>query len=86
LPALQQASLLVKSTLISFGGFHSNHIHALAAAGKRFDFHTVGLIRGYKEQPISATLLDAQALGMQLFFLRGEEYKMRNEQAPSGIK
>jgi 1-aminocyclopropane-1-carboxylate deaminase len=31
--------------VISLGGAHSNHLHALAAAGKRFGFPTVGLLR-----------------------------------------
>ena len=79
LPVLQSAYEQGKTTLISFGGFHSNHIHALAAAGKRFGFTTVGIIRGYESQPLSPTLLDAQRFGMQLFFVGRQEYKLRND-------
>ena len=32
--------------LLTFGGAFSNHIYATAAAGKLFDFQTVGIIRG----------------------------------------
>ncbi|CAI3798115.1 hypothetical protein GLGCALEP_01893 [Pseudomonas sp. MM221] len=43
---LQQASAHKAPGLISLGGNHSNHLHALAAAGKRFGFATAGLLRG----------------------------------------
>jgi 1-aminocyclopropane-1-carboxylate deaminase len=36
--------------VISLGGAHSNHLHALAAAGKRLGFETVGLLRGHPQQ------------------------------------
>ncbi|NRB40560.1 MAG: pyridoxal-phosphate dependent enzyme [Pseudomonadales bacterium] len=81
LPALLAAKEQGKATLISFGGFHSNHIHALAAAGRRFGFKTVGIIRGYLDQPLSPTLIDVQSFGMQLHFVGRQEYKLRNEQA-----
>ena len=50
--------------VISLGGAHSNHLHALAAAGKRFAFNTVGLLRGHPQQ--TPTISDLQAFGMQL--------------------
>ena len=33
-------------TLLTFGGAYSNHIAAVAAAGRLFGFKTIGLIRG----------------------------------------
>ena len=33
-------------TLLTFGGAYSNHIHAVAGAGKAYGFNTVGIIRG----------------------------------------
>src|SRR5579875_2005310 len=33
-------------TLLTFGGAYSNHIRATAAAGARFGFATIGVIRG----------------------------------------
>ncbi|RMS42571.1 1-aminocyclopropane-1-carboxylate deaminase, partial [Pseudomonas coronafaciens pv. garcae] len=40
---LTQAAKVGVQGVISLGGAHSNHLHALAAAGKRFGFPTVGL-------------------------------------------
>jgi 1-aminocyclopropane-1-carboxylate deaminase/D-cysteine desulfhydrase-like pyridoxal-dependent ACC family enzyme len=53
--------------LISLGGNHSNHLHALAAAGKRFGFATAGLLRGHEQD--TPTVRDLRALGMQLHWL-----------------
>ena len=77
LPSLLAAQQQQKNTLISFGGLHSNHLHALAAAGQRFGFSTVGIVRGYEAQDLSPTLLDAKQFGMQLIFVGHEEYKRR---------
>ncbi|AHG41978.1 1-aminocyclopropane-1-carboxylate deaminase [Pseudomonas syringae CC1557] len=62
--------------LISLGGAHSNHLHALAAAGKRFGFPTVGLLRGHAQQ--TPTVLDLQAFGMQLHWLGYGGYRARH--------
>jgi 1-aminocyclopropane-1-carboxylate deaminase len=62
--------------LISLGGAHSNHLHALAAAGKRFGFPTVGLLRGHAQQ--TPTVLDLQAFGMQLHWLGYAGYRQRH--------
>ena len=63
--------------LISLGGAHSNHLHALAAAGKRFGFATVGLLRGHPQQ--TATTLDLERYGMQLHWLGFAGYRARHE-------
>ncbi|KPW95071.1 MULTISPECIES: 1-aminocyclopropane-1-carboxylate deaminase/D-cysteine desulfhydrase [Pseudomonas syringae group] len=62
--------------LISLGGAHSNHLHALAAAGRRFGFPTVGLLRGHAQQ--TPTVLDLQAFGMQLHWLGYAGYRARH--------
>ncbi|QQQ52199.1 pyridoxal-phosphate dependent enzyme [Pseudomonas syringae] len=62
--------------LISLGGAHSNHLHALAAAGKRFGFPTVGLLRGHAQQ--TPTVLDLQAFGMHLHWLGYAGYRERH--------
>ncbi|MCX4024950.1 1-aminocyclopropane-1-carboxylate deaminase/D-cysteine desulfhydrase [Endozoicomonas sp. SM1973] len=74
--ALQQGC----QSLASFGGAHSNHIHALAAAGKLLNIETVGFIRGYASQPLTPTLLDASEWGMQLHYLNRLDYQRRDEQ------
>lgn len=63
--------------LISLGGPHSNHLHALAAAGKRFGFPTVGLLRG--EEKETPTVEDLRAFGMQLHWLGYGGYRARHE-------
>jgi 1-aminocyclopropane-1-carboxylate deaminase len=63
--------------VISLGGAHSNHLHALAAAGKRFGFATVGLLRGHAVQ--TPTTADLQSFGMQLHWLGYGGYRARHE-------
>lgn len=63
--------------VISLGGAHSNHLHALAAAGKRFGFATVGLLRGHAVE--TPTVLDLQAFGMELHWLGYAGYRARHE-------
>lgn len=63
--------------LISLGGAHSNHLHAMAAAGKRFGFPTVGLLRGHAQQ--TPTVQDLQAFGMQLHWLGYGGYRERHQ-------
>lgn len=63
--------------IISLGGAHSNHLHALAAAGKRFGFSTVGLLRGHPQE--TPTVKDLQAFGMQLHWLGYGGYRARHE-------
>lgn len=74
---LQQASASNASGLISLGGNHSNHLHALAAAGKRFGFATAGLLRGHAQD--TPTVRDLQALGMELHWLGYGGYRARNQ-------
>lgn len=62
-------------TIVSFGGAHSNHLYALAAAGHRFGFNTVGVIRGERPAQLTATLRDANAWGMQLHFVSRSMYR-----------
>ena len=63
--------------VISLGGAHSNHLYALAAAGKRFGFATVGLVRGHAVE--TPTVLDLQAFGMELHWLGYAGYRARHD-------
>lgn len=65
--------------LLSVGGAHSNHLHALAAAGQKFGFATVGLIRGNPMQ--TPTVADLQNFGMILHWLSYGEFRRRYEDA-----
>jgi 1-aminocyclopropane-1-carboxylate deaminase len=73
---LQQAAERAAEGLVSLGGAHSNHLHALAAAGQRFAFPTIGLLRG--EPCITPTVTDLQAFGMQLHWLGYAGYRARH--------
>ena len=66
-------------TIVTCGGAWSNHIHATAAAGARFGFRTVGIIRGERPPVLSATLQDAERFGMQLRFVTRAQYRRRHE-------
>lgn len=81
---LAQAQEEKKTTLLTFGGAFSNHILAVAAAGKQYGFETIGVIRGEEladkvvENP---TLLRAKELGMVFEFVSREAYRGKNEAA-----
>lgn len=61
--------------MVSFGGAFSNHIAALAAAGKKFGFKTTGIIRGEELSASNPTLKKAQAEGMELKFVERTAYR-----------
>ncbi|MRT16389.1 1-aminocyclopropane-1-carboxylate deaminase/D-cysteine desulfhydrase [Vitellibacter sp. q18] len=70
------------TTLLTFGGAYSNHIAAVAAAGKELNFKTIGIIRGEElEAQITEnpTLSFAKNCGMQLHFISRELYKNKEE-------
>ena len=56
----------------------------MAAAGKLFNFKTIGIIRGEKHTPLNPTLSFATANGMKLFYLDRKSY--RNKNSPGLIK
>ncbi|MXR28518.1 1-aminocyclopropane-1-carboxylate deaminase/D-cysteine desulfhydrase [Pseudomonas sp. PICF6] len=62
--------------IMSLGGVYSNHLHALAAAGKRFGFPTVGLLRGHPQE--TPTVLDLKAFDMDLHWLGYGGYRGRH--------
>ena len=76
---LQAARARGAHTLVSFGGVWSNHLHALASAGKRFGLQTVGVLRGRLPVDLNPCLQDLQRLGMRLIPLSREDYRRRND-------
>ncbi|WP_375741639.1 1-aminocyclopropane-1-carboxylate deaminase/D-cysteine desulfhydrase [Pseudomonas boanensis] len=76
-PHLERACQEGADGVVSLGGAHSNHLHALAAAGKRFGFPTVGLLRG--EPQDTETVQELQAFGMQLHWLGYGAYRSRHQ-------
>ena len=79
---LLQAKEENQETLLTFGGAYSNHIAAVAFAGKENGFKTIGIIRGDELRDKIATnptLQFAQDCGMQFEFISREEYRLKNE-------
>ena len=76
---ITQAKDQNKFTLLTFGGAYSNHIHAVAAAGKISDFGTIGLIRGENNQSYNKTLSFAEEQGMQLEFISRTDYRRKTD-------
>ncbi len=66
------------NTILSFGGAYSNHLHALAYAGKQLNINTIGVIRGEAPSPLNPCLQDMQDWGMQLRFIKRIEYKHKH--------
>ena len=78
---LQAAKAQGNDTLLTFGGAYSNHILALACAGKENGFKTVGIIRGEElasKWSSNPTLVEASAYGMKLDFVNRKDYQFRN--------
>jgi len=66
-------------TLLTFGGAYSNHIAAVATAGRLHGFRTIGLIRGEAAASLNPTLRQAAADGMALHYLDRSSYRRRAE-------
>lgn len=79
---LAQAKKEGKKTILTFGGAFSNHILAVAAAGKEYGFITIGVIRGEElkdkidENP---TLMKAREFGMAFEFVSRETYRDKDK-------
>jgi 1-aminocyclopropane-1-carboxylate deaminase len=78
---LLKARELGENTLLTFGGAYSNHIYAVAGAGKAFGFKTIGIIRGEVHEPLNHTLAFAQSQGMDLVYMDRETYRNKKSTA-----
>lgn len=66
-------------TLLTFGGAYSNHLYAVAAAGKAFGFQTIGLVRGEERLPLNPTLTFAQQCGMRVHYVNRAVYRYKTD-------
>lgn len=64
-----------KTSLVSFGGAYSNHLHALAYAGQLLQLKTIGLVRGEEPEHLSPTLQDCVKWGMALRWISRDQYR-----------
>lgn len=79
---LLQAKAENQQTVLTFGGAYSNHIAAMAYAGKEQGFKTIGVIRGDElgdKITDNLTLKFAQECGMQFEFVTREAYRFKTE-------
>ena len=68
------------TTILTFGGAFSNHLAAVAAAGKLADIKTIGIVRGEEwENKIEAstTLSYSKSQGMELFCVSRADYDLK---------
>lgn len=78
---LEAAQMKGHHTLLTFGGAYSNHIDALAYAGKEKGLQTIGVIRGEEIKNTwenNTTLKRASANGMEFKFVSREVYREKN--------
>lgn len=74
---LEDAKLLNKTHLVSFGGAYSNHLVALACAGAMYGFKTTAFVRG--EEINNPMLGLCRLYGMELLFVGREAYKNKQD-------
>lgn len=78
---LLEAKKVGFKALLTFGGAYSNHIAAVAFAGKENGLKTIGIIRGQElinKVDDNATLSFAKQQGMQFKFVSREIYRDKN--------
>ena len=71
--------------IITFGGPFSNHLSAVAAAGRLFDIPTFGIVRGEHADLDNPTLHSARWNGMMLFRISKQEYDACKDRGPELI-
>lgn len=76
---LNHALYLGADTIVSMGGAYSNHLHALAFAGRALGLKTVGYIRGERPAQLNPTLNDLLSWGMALRFVSRSDYRQLRE-------
>jgi 1-aminocyclopropane-1-carboxylate deaminase len=64
--------------ILTFGGAYSNHIRALAAAGRERGIETIGVIRGEEHLPLNPSLAFAAGCGMRLDYLDRASYRRKH--------
>jgi len=72
---LAQAIQRGAESILTFGGAHSNHIAATAAAGALFGIRTIGVIRGEEADLDNPTLKFAREKGMRLHTVSRSEFR-----------
>ncbi len=75
---IQHIQQYEKTGILTFGGAFSNHLAAVAAAGKAFGFQTHAIVR-QDSVVTNPTLAACQMHGMQLSFVDRQVYRLRHQ-------
>ncbi|MEU6060085.1 pyridoxal-phosphate dependent enzyme [Streptomyces sp. NPDC047097] len=67
--------------VLTFGGAYSNHLRAVAAAGRLLGFPTTGVVRGDElaGRPLNPSLARCAADGMRLLFVDRATYRAKDD-------
>lgn len=74
---IEEARLLQKKTIASFGGPYSNHLVATAFAASAAGMKSIGYVRGETPHVSNPSLTEARNYGMQLYFLGRTEFAVQ---------
>ncbi|WP_458627657.1 1-aminocyclopropane-1-carboxylate deaminase/D-cysteine desulfhydrase [Winogradskyella sp. PC D3.3] len=77
---IKEVQKLKSNALLTFGGAFSNHIAAVAYAGKEYGIPTIGVIRGEElrlKSVLNPTLQFAKSCGMVFKFVSRADYKQK---------
>lgn len=78
---LRAAQSSGENTLLSFGGAWSNHLLALAEAGRLSGLRTIGVVRGEATASPSPVLQRCAAAGMMLHHVSRSDYRRKHDAA-----
>lgn len=71
---LEEAENQKQTTLLTFGGAFSNHLHAVATVGGLKGFKTIGVVRG-EDDSNNPTYKYVRSKNMQLHFITRDDYR-----------
>jgi 1-aminocyclopropane-1-carboxylate deaminase len=74
---IEFASAKGVATIASFGGPYSNHIVALAFTAKEAGLKSIGYIRTNADEPMTPSLKEAKAYGMDLVYLGRADFQFK---------
>ena len=77
---IEEAIRQNQKMILTFGGAFSNHIAAVATAGKENGLKTIGIIRGEEHLPLNPTLQFAKDQGMAFHYMDRSRYREKTSE------
>ena len=77
---LEEAIKANRDTIITYGGYFSNHLHATAFACNLYGLKSVGYVRGLEPSSLNDTLKDCIKFGMELKFIPQGDFNKIQQQ------